>query len=119
MRLLDSHCHPEYALKAGRLAAWVQECRAAGVEGVGAIGTDLKDWSEYRELASSQPDFFRHTVGLHPCHVEEGWEDIVAAIPPYFAAQTMPAALGEIGLDYFRLPAAILALWLPIEESTS
>ena len=107
MRLLDSHCHPEYALKAGRLAAWVQECRAAGVEGVVAIGTDLKDWSEYRDLASAQPDFFRHTVGLHPCHVEEGWEDIVAAISPYFADRTHPAALGEIGLDYFRLPADV------------
>ena len=105
MRLLDSHCHPEYALRAGRLAAWVQECRAAGVEGVVAIGTDLKDWSEYRELAATQPDFFRHTVGLHPCHVEEGWEETVAAISPYFADRTSPAALGEIGLDYFRLPA--------------
>jgi len=107
VRLLDSHCHPEYALKAGRLTAWVAECRAAGVEGVVAIGTDLKDWSEYRDLASTQPDFFRHTVGLHPCHVEEGWEDIVAAISPYFADRTHPAALGEIGLDYFRLPADV------------
>jgi TatD DNase family protein len=107
VRLLDSHCHPDYALKAGRLAAWVAECRAAGVEGVVAIGTDLKDWSEYRDLASAQPDFFRHTVGLHPCHVEEGWEDIVAAISPYFADHTHPAALGEIGLDYFRLPADV------------
>ena len=74
MRLLDSHCHPEYAVKAGRLAAWVEECRAAGVEGAVAIGTDLKDWSDYRDLAATRPDFFRHTVGLHPCHVEEGWE---------------------------------------------
>ena len=82
MRLLDSHCHPEYALKAGRLAAWVAECRAAGVEGAVAIGTDLKDWSDYRDLAARQPDFFRHTVGLHPCHVEEGWEETVAAISP-------------------------------------
>ena len=97
VRLLDSHCHPEYALKAGRLAAWVAECRAAGVEGVVAIGTDLKDWSDYRDLAATQPAFFRHTVGLHPCHVEEGWEETVAAVGPYFADATPPAALGEIG----------------------
>lgn len=105
MRLLDSHCHPDYALRAGRLAAWVGECRAAGVEGVVAIGTELADWSVYRDLAAGQPDFFRHSVGLHPCHVEEGWEEAVAALSPYFADRTPPAALGEIGLDYFRLPA--------------
>jgi TatD DNase family protein len=105
VRLLDSHCHPDYVLKDGRLAAWVADCRAAGVEGVVAIGTDLDDWSVYRELAGSQPAFFRHTVGLHPCHVEEGWEETVAALGPYFGDRPAPAALGEIGLDYFRLPA--------------
>ncbi|MFM7240820.1 MAG: TatD family hydrolase [Opitutia bacterium] len=107
MRLLDSHCHPEYVLKAGRLAPWIEECRGAGVEGVVAIGTDLTDWSAYRDLAASHPAFFRHTVGLHPCHVEEGWEETVAAVGPYFADATPPAALGEIGLDYFRLPAEV------------
>ena len=58
MRLLDSHCHPEYALKAGRLAAWVEECRAAGVEGVVAIGTDLKDavHTVKIEIHPEQPD---------------------------------------------------------------
>lgn len=105
MRLLDSHCHPKHALAAGRLEAWVGEARAAGVEGAVAIGTELEDWSAYRDLAAGRPDFFRHTVGLHPCHVEEGWEEAVAALSPYFADRTPPVALGEIGLDYFRLPA--------------
>ncbi len=116
MRLLDSHCHPDYAVKAGRLESWMGEAQAVGVEGVVAIGTDLHDWSEYRDLAQKHPLFFRHTVGLHPCHVTEGWEETVAAIAPYFADRTSPAALGEIGLDYFRLPAdeaeaAQLKLW--------
>lgn len=116
MRLLDSHCHPDYALKAGRLQAWMAQSREAGVEGAVAIGTDLHDWSVYRGLTRDHPDFFRHTVGLHPCHVAEGWEESVAAISPYFADDPAPAALGEIGLDYFRLPsdaaeAAQLKLW--------
>lgn len=105
MRLLDSHCHPDYAMKAGRLREWMAESRVAGVEGVVAIGTDLHDWSDYRGLTQAHPDFFRHTVGLHPCHVDEGWEDALAALSPYFADAHPPAALGEIGLDYFRLPS--------------
>ncbi len=105
MRLLDSHCHPITAVRAGTLAPWLQQVKAAGVEGVVAIGTDLDDWSEYRRLALEHPGFFRHTVGLHPCHVTEGWEDAVMALSPFFADTVAPAALGEIGLDYFRLPA--------------
>ena len=105
MRLLDSHCHPSTASRAGRIGPWIAGARAAGVEAAVAIGTDLDDWAEYRDLAAAHPDFFRHTVGLHPCHVDEGWEDKVVALSPFFADATEPVALGEIGLDHFRLPA--------------
>jgi len=105
VRLVDSHCHPAAALREGRIGPWISSARAAGVEAAVAIGTDLDDWAEYRDLAASHPDFFRHTVGLHPCHVDEGWEDRVAALSPFFADRTEPVALGEIGLDHFRLPA--------------
>lgn len=104
MRLLDSHCHPSTALREGRIGPWIAASRAAGVEAAVAIGTDLDDWAEYRDLAAKHPDFFRHTVGLHPCHVDEGWEDKVTALSPFFADATEPVALGEIGLDHFRLP---------------
>ena len=105
MRLLDSHCHPANVIRQGKLSEWVSTVKAAGVEGVVAIGTDLDDWSEYRDLAQANSPFFKHTVGLHPCHVGEGWEETVAAVAPYFADATVPAALGEIGLDYYRLPS--------------
>ncbi len=104
MRLLDSHCHPANVARQGKLSEWMSDVKAAGVEGVVAIGTDLDDWSEYRGLSQAHPDFFKHTVGLHPCHVTEGWEETVAAVAPYFADHPAPAALGEIGLDYYRLP---------------
>lgn len=105
MRLLDSHCHPIAAIKAGTVGPWLEHVKAAGVEGIVAIGTDLDDWSVYRSLAEQHPGFVRHTVGLHPCHVTEAWEDAVLALSPFFADRVAPAALGEIGLDYFRLPA--------------
>lgn len=105
MRLLDSHCHPIAVIKAGAVGPWLEQVKAAGVEGIVAIGTDLDDWSVYRNLAEQYPGFVRHTVGLHPCHVNEAWEDAVLALSPFFADRVAPAALGEIGLDYFRLPA--------------
>ena len=103
--LVDSHCHPADAVRAGTFGAYRAEAEAAGVVGIVAIGTDPSDWSLYRDLAAANPGYVRHTVGLHPNHVEEGWEDDLAALTPYFADAVAPAALGEIGLDYFRLPA--------------
>jgi len=103
--LIDSHCHPIEAARAGTFAAYRAQAEASGVVGLVAIGTDLDDWSAYRDLAAANPGYVRHTVGLHPNHVGEDWEDAVAALGTYFTDTVEPAALGEIGLDYFRLPA--------------
>lgn len=103
-QLIDSHCHPAAAARAGGFAAYRAEAEAAGVAGLVAIGTDLDDWTLYRELAEANPGYVRHTVGLHPNHVEEGFEDALMALAPFFADAQAPAAIGEIGLDYFRLP---------------
>jgi TatD DNase family protein len=104
MRLFDSHCHPLSLIKRGHVESWLKEIKSAGLEGVIAIGTDLEDWTEYRNLAQNFPEFIYYTVGLHPGYVTEGWEETIAAISPYFADTKSPVALGEIGLDYYRLP---------------
>lgn len=103
--LIDSHCHPLEAARAGSFASYRAQAEAAGVAGLVAIGTGLDDWSLYRDLAAANPGYVRHTVGLHPNHVGDDWEDSVAALGTFFADRVEPAALGEVGLDYFRLPA--------------
>ncbi|MGB0744525.1 MAG: TatD family hydrolase, partial [Opitutales bacterium] len=45
-----------------------------------------------------------YTVGLHPCYVEEGWEEAVSQISSFFMPPNAPVALGELGLDFFHLP---------------
>lgn len=102
--LIDSHCHLETFVKAKTLGEVLERAKAAGVGAMIAVGTDIDDWAPYRDLAAAYPGFIYHTVGLHPCHVEAGWHDAVVAIGPMFADRTTPVALGEIGLDYFRLP---------------
>ena len=105
MPLIDSHCHPLSAVVEGSFASYRAQAEAAGVVGMVAIGTDLNDWTVYRDLAAANPGYVRHTVGLHPNHVGEDWHDALAALGTYFGDTVEPAALGEIGLDYFRLPA--------------
>jgi TatD DNase family protein len=105
MGLIDTHTHLESFARRGDLPAVLARAREAGVEGMITIGTGPDDWSLYRDLAAAQAGdgFVRHTVGLHPCSVDAGWEAAVAQIEAHWQG-LRPVALGECGLDRFHLP---------------
>lgn len=104
MQFIDSHCHLQGFQKKGELEAVLQRAKDAGVDTLVTVGTSPEDWVCYREMHAAHPDRIFYTVGLHPCYVEEGWEDAVAQIAAFFMPQNPPVAFGEIGLDYFHLP---------------
>ncbi|MDP3073924.1 MAG: TatD family hydrolase [Opitutaceae bacterium] len=119
MGLIDTHTHLESFVRHGTLAGALERARAAGVETLITIGTTPDDWALYANLAREHASdgFVRHTVGLHPCSVDAGWESTVAQIEAHWgraatplAAGTrtestpIPVALGECGLDRFHLP---------------
>ena len=82
----------------------LDRARVAGVDRVVAIGTEPEDWKIYRELAATRPETIAYAVGLHPNEVEDDWEKNVAGLANYLSGKHAPVAVGEIGLDYFRLP---------------
>ncbi|MDR2512212.1 MAG: TatD family hydrolase [Puniceicoccales bacterium] len=102
--LIDSHCHLESFVRANALDEVLGRAAAAGVGAMICVGTEPGDWSVYRDLAADHPGCLYHTVGLHPCSVDEGWRDALAGLCGCFADAVKPVALGEIGLDYFHLP---------------
>lgn len=102
--LIDSHCHLEKFFNRGELDAVLQRANAAGVQRLITVGTGLKDWQLYFDLAARHPQQIYWTVGIHPCSVDENWDDAIKVIPSYFATDPLPVALGEIGLDHFHLP---------------
>lgn len=125
MGLVDTHTHLESFLRRGEAEAVLQRARAAGVEALITIGTDADDWTLYRDCAAAHPGFVHYTAGLHPCSVDERWEERFGllegfwgrAATPLAAANALerrgtesashrpvPVALGEIGLDRFHLP---------------
>lgn len=71
-----------------------------------AVGTAPEDWDLYRDIVQANGDCIRHTIGIHPCSVDEGWEAAAAEIEGYWKgpAGQVPVALGECGLDRFHLP---------------
>lgn len=100
----DSHCHLEGFRKSGTLLETLERAHRAGVSQIVAIGTDCEDWTANLEMACEHCGKIFYTVGLHPNHVDENWQFHVENLPSFFDHETKPVAVGEVGLDYFRLP---------------
>jgi TatD DNase family protein len=122
MGLIDTHTHLESFHRCGELSAALQRAREAGLEAMITIGTDVDDWTVYRDLAREHRGLVHFTAGLHPCSVGEDWAARVAqlegfwgraaspgelstrAAHPEDSPYLIPVALGETGLDRFHLP---------------
>lgn len=106
--LIDSHCHqPAETGDESKVDQWLENSATAGVMEWIAIGTDSSDWNRHAELARTHIGKIHWTAGLHPCHVGADSESEIAKLealledPP---EGPPPCALGEIGLDYTRIP---------------
>lgn len=117
MELIDSHCHLDRFHQRHELAAVLARASAAGVNQLITIGTCEDDWPLYEQLTAVHPGRIHWTAGLHPSDVTAVWEQQVARLPAYWEkAEARPVAVGEIGLDHFRLPkdaqeAAAVKAW--------
>jgi TatD DNase family protein len=109
MGLIDTHTHLESFALRGDLPERLARAREAGLDAMIAIGTSPDDWGLYRRLAAEHPGFVYYSVGLHPCAVNEHWQEAVSNVDGFWrdagsSAAPAPVALGEIGLDRFHLP---------------
>ena len=99
MRLIDSHCHLNYAGLAERQDDVLANARAAGVTGFLNISTRQKEWNEVIALAEAHTDVWA-TVGVHP-HEADAHPDLGAKALADAASHPRVIAVGECGLDYF------------------
>jgi TatD DNase family protein len=101
VRLFDSHAH----LAAPELQAGVDDClaraRAAGVEGVIAVGAGygIGPNGAAVALAEEHRDVWA-TVGVHP-HDAAEWNELSARAIDGWLAHRRVVAVGECGLDYW------------------
>jgi TatD DNase family protein len=104
MGLIDTHTHLDSFARNGTLPAALQRAADAGVGAMITIGTDVDDWTLYRDLAAGHKGRVHYTVGLHPCSVGADWAERVAQLDTFWGGALKPVALGETGLDRFHLP---------------
>jgi TatD DNase family protein len=99
MRLIDSHCHLNYAGLAERQDEVLANARAAGVTGFLNISTRQREWDDVIALAETHADVWA-TVGVHP-HEADAHPDLGAAALTAAASHPRVIAIGECGLDYY------------------
>ena len=97
---VDSHCHLSFPELKARLPEIRVEMRAAGVDRALCICTTLEEFDDVHALALEYDNFWA-SAGVHPDNegVREPTLDDLLAL----AAKPRVVALGETGLDYYRL----------------
>ena len=100
----DSHCHLKIFSDREDLENVISRATDSQVLKMITVGTSLKDWRLYANLVEKYGDQIDYTVGLHPSYVGSSWENELRTLYDYWLMNRAPVALGEIGLDFFRLP---------------
>ena len=98
--LFDTHAHLHVPEFAGDLPAVLERARAAGVQRLVTIGTDVATTAAAIALAE-RDDRVWATAGIHPHDAADADEAAFAEIER-MAGHPRVVAIGEIGLDFFR-----------------
>jgi len=97
--MIDTHCHLEMKQFEKDRADVIARARAAGVEFMITVGSDLAGCEGAVTLAS-QYDFVYASVGMHPHYAKDLTADSLDRIRQLSRAPRV-IAIGEIGLDYY------------------
>ena len=97
--IIDTHAHLDDERFNEDLDEVIANAKAHGVDGVLIPGADIDDLSKARDIAHANENIY-FAAGVHPYHHEQYDEDILRE----FLEDEKCIAVGECGLDYFRLP---------------
>lgn len=98
--LVDSHCHLDFPELAGNLPAVLETMRDNDVGAALCVSVTLEDFPRVLALAEQHPQFYA-SVGVHPDYPDLR-EPTVAELVE-LAQHPRIVAIGETGLDYYRL----------------
>jgi len=98
--LVDSHCHLDFPELASNLDSVMALMRENGVAQALCVSVILEDFPRVRALAERYPHLYG-SVGVHPDY--ENVAEVTAAELVTLAQHPKIVAIGETGLDYYRL----------------
>ena len=98
---IDSHCHLDFPEFQARLPEVLANMKAAKVSHALCVSVDLPDFPNVLKLAQDHPHLYA-SVGVHPDY-EDTPEPSVEFLVETAKQQAKIIAIGETGLDYYRM----------------
>lgn len=99
MAIIDTHCHLDHEQYLDDIDLVLQNAKDEDIESVIIPGADPTDLPRAVELCEKHPQLF-FAVGVHPYDCENYSLEIMEK----YVNHPKCVAIGECGLDYFRLP---------------
>jgi len=99
----DTHAHLDYPEFAADLPQLLERARTAGITKIISIGTDLASSERAIQLSERFGNVFA-VVGWHPNEALTAPDDLRPALRE-LAKHPKVVAIGETGLDYYRMPS--------------
>jgi len=99
MSIIDTHCHLDHKQYQDDVDSVIQNSINEGVEFFIIPGADPKDLPRAVELSETYDEVF-FAVGVHPYDIENYDQEILEK----YVNHPKCIAVGECGLDYYRLP---------------
>jgi TatD DNase family protein len=100
----DTHAHLDYPEFAPDLAEIIQRAQAVGITRIISIGTNLESSARAIKLAEQFHSVFA-VIGWHPTEALAAPDDLRPSLRE-LARHPKVVAIGETGLDYYRMPGA-------------
>src|SRR6267143_1706664 len=112
--LVDSHCHLDFPDFDGKMAEIREEMRANGVTHALCISVNLPGFPKVLDIAEAHDNYFA-TVGVHPDHEDRTAVDRARLVE--LARHPRVVAIGETGLDYYRVSGDLVCQRAPFREN--
>lgn len=98
--LIDTHCHLDSKCYDDDLEQVLNQAHKNGVKKIVIPGANPKDLPRAAQIVQNYDDIY-FAVGIHPYDLENSNLDEIS----HYASHPKCVAVGECGLDYYRLPS--------------
>src|SRR5487761_2165146 len=100
MSFVDSHCHINFHELSVNIGDVLSRMQQYDVQSALCVSVNLADFPQVLELACQYPNIYA-SVGVHPDYEDVEEPDVARLVE--LAQHSKIIAIGETGLDYYRL----------------
>lgn len=105
MNLIDTHAHLDAFEGENAVNSMLSRSMNAGVTGIITCSARRNDWENYFQISQHHKNKVWWQFGIHPTEADETDICIIEReFERYMNSDTPPVSVGEIGLDFYRLP---------------